>query len=125
MAGATPTALWSRAAAWGVCRVPAVLPVPILMPLLGGCRIPHATMCRMRGRLVPALRNGSLSSFAESLPCIHESAAFLDFIAWGAPLISHTGKVAQQTCYLSGMLSEWRHVESGLFMNKAGLLLRG
>ena len=74
---------------------------------------------------MPALRNGSLLSFVDSLPCIHESAAFPDFIAWGAPLISHVEKVAQQTCYLSGALSEWRHVESDLFMNKAGLLLRG
>ena len=32
---------------------------------------------------MPALRNGSLSSFAKSLPRIHESAAFPDFIAWG------------------------------------------
>lgn len=79
----------------------------------------------MIGRLVPALRNGNLSSFADSLPCIHESAAFPDFIAWGAPLISHVGKVAQQTRCLSGMLSEGRHVESDLFMNKPGLLLRG
>lgn len=59
------------------------------------------------------------------LACIHESAAFPDFIVWGAPLISQVGKVAQQTRSLSGILSEWRHVESDLFMNKAGLLLRG
>ena len=59
------------------------------------------------------------------LACIHESAAFLDFIAWGAPLISHVGKVAQQTRSLSGILSEGHHVESDLFMNKPGLLLRG
>ena len=74
---------------------------------------------------MPALRNGNLLSFADSLPCIHESAAFPDFIAWGAPLISHVGKVAQQTRCLSGILSEGRHVESDLFMNKPGLLLRG
>lgn len=74
---------------------------------------------------MPVLSNGNLSSFADSLPYIHESAAFLDFIAWGAPLISHMGKVAQQTRCLSGMLSEGRHVESDLFMNKPGLLLRG
>ena len=74
---------------------------------------------------MPALRNGSLSSFAESLPRIHESAAFLHFAAWGAPLISHVGKVAQQTRCLSGVLSEGRHVESDLFMNKPGILLRG
>lgn len=74
---------------------------------------------------MPALRNGNLSSFADSLPCIHESAAFPDFIAWGAPLISHVGKVAQQTRSLSGILSEGHHVESDLFMNKPGLLLRG
>lgn len=49
MAGATPTALWSRTAAWGTCGVPAVLPRAHLMPLLGGCRPPHETMCRMRG----------------------------------------------------------------------------
>ena len=74
---------------------------------------------------MPALRNGSLSTFAKSLPRIHESAAFPDFTAWGAPLISRVGKVAQQTRCLSGMLSEGRHVESDLFMNKPGLLLRG
>lgn len=74
---------------------------------------------------MPALCNGSLSAFAKSLPRIHESAAFPDFIAWGAPLISHVGKVAQQTRCLSGMLSEGRHVESDLFMNKPGILLRG
>lgn len=74
---------------------------------------------------MPALRNGSLSAFAKSLPRIHESTVFLDFIAWGAPLISHVGKVAQQTRSLSGILSEGHHVESDLFMNKPGLLLRG
>ena len=59
------------------------------------------------------------------LACIHESAAFLHFAAWGASLISHVEKVAQQTRRLSGMLSEGRHVESDLFMNKPGILLRG